>query len=471
LDDRGFKQAQLQIMLARQRKAFEEEPFPSLATRRDRLDRIGKLLKDQQEILCETISRDFGHRSRHETALLEIAPLMGSLRHTRSSLRNWMRPEKRPRSIEFLQMSNWIQYQPLGVVGIMVPWNYPLLLALGPLIEILAAGNRALIKPSEGLPETSALLAKLIGQYFSPEEVAVAEGGVEVATAFSSLAFDHLLFTGSTGVGRKVMAAAAANLTPITLELGGKSPTIVAPDYPIVSAARDIAFGKLMNAGQTCIAPDYVLIHKSKLDPLIGALATAASNFYPKQTAADQYTGLVGERARARLMEGLKECRERGARIVAVDTEMPNAGHSIPLTLVVDPPTNCVLMEEEIFGPVLPIIPYDTVEEAIAFVRGRPRPLALYIFSHDRSAQRKILENTISGNVTINGTLLHITQNDLPFGGVGPSGIGAYHGQEGFKRFSHARGVAKVRIFNPARLAMPPYGQVANLLAQFLSRS
>jgi coniferyl-aldehyde dehydrogenase len=461
----------LSSMLDRQRAAFEREPYPSLATRRDRLNRIGRLLKDQEDKLCAAVSADFGHRSLHETKLLEIAPLMGALRHTRSHLRRWMRSERRGHSIEFLQMANRVQYQPIGVVGVMVPWNYPLLLALGPLIDILAAGNRAMIKPSELVPQTSSLLANLIAEYFAPEEVVVAEGDVDVAAAFSALPFDHLLFTGSTNVGKKVMAAAAANLTPVTLELGGKSPAIIAPDYPIATAARDIAFGKLMNAGQTCIAPDYVLVARDKLEALVKALEQQAKTFYPKATAAEQYTSLIGERSHQRLIKGLEECRERGAAVVSVEIALPKTGLAIAPTIVIDPPMDCMLMEEEIFGPILPIVPYDKLEDAIALVRARPRPLALYIFTHDRSAERQILEQTISGNVTINGTLLHITQNDLPFGGVGPSGIGAYHGREGFLRFSHQRGIAKVRLFNPARLAEPPYGGLANLLAWFMGRS
>ncbi|HBF31067.1 MAG TPA: coniferyl aldehyde dehydrogenase [Rhizobium sp.] len=460
----------LSFLLARLRDAFEREPYPSLATRLDRLNRIGRLLKEQQNILCAVVSQDFGHRSVHETTLLEIVPLMGALRHARSHLRGWMRPERRGHSIEFLQMANRVQYQPLGVVGIMAPWNYPLLLALGPLIDILAAGNRAMIKPSELVPETSALLAKLLSDYFTPDEVVVAEGGVDMAAAFSALPFDHLLFTGSTNVGRKVMAAAAANLTPVTLELGGKSPAIIAPDYPIAGAARDIAFGKLMNAGQTCIAPDYVLVQRGKVEPLVKALEEEIRRFYPDTTAPEHYTGLVGQRAHARLLKGLEECRERNVRIITVDIARPKSGISIQPTIIIDPPTDCLLMEEEIFGPILPIVPYDTLEDAIAFVRARPRPLALYIFTHDRRVEHRVLEQTISGNVTVNGTLLHITQNDLPFGGVGPSGLGAYHGREGFVRFSHQRGIAKVRIFNPTRLALPPYGRLANLLARFMGR-
>ncbi|WP_246781210.1 coniferyl aldehyde dehydrogenase [Rhizobium sp. BK602] len=460
----------LQTMLKRQREAFDDDIYPSFAIRRDRLDRIGRLLKENQTALCEVVSRDFGHRSHHETTQLEIAPLMGALRHARSHLRRWMKPERRGRSIEFLQLSNWVQYQPLGVVGIMVPWNYPLLLALGPLIDILAAGNRAMIKPSELLPESSALIARLIGDYFKPEEVAVAEGGVEIAAAFSALPFDHLIFTGSTAVGRKVMASAAAHLTPLTLELGGKSPAIVAPDYPVGEAARDIAFGKLMNAGQTCIAPDYVLVERGKLEAFAAAFIAQAEAFYPRQAAQKHYSNLVGERAYRRLLSGVEECRARGVKLVTADIAMSAKGLNIAPTLVVDPPADCLLMEEEIFGPVLPLVPYDDFDAALKFIRVRPRPLALYIFTHNGVTERKALLNTVSGNVTVNGTLLHIAQNDLPFGGIGPSGIGAYHGHEGFKRFSHARGIAKVRILNPARLAMPPYGRVAEFLARFMIR-
>jgi coniferyl-aldehyde dehydrogenase len=460
----------LRAAFQRQRDAFENEFYPSFEVRRDRLDRIGRLLKENRTALCEAVSHDFGHRSPHETIQLEIAPLMGALRHTRSHLRGWMKPERRGRSIEFLQFSNWVQYQPLGVIGIMVPWNYPLLLSLGPLIDVLAAGNRALIKPSELLPETSALLGRLVASYFKPEEVAVIEGGVDVAEAFSALPFDHLIFTGSTAVARKVMAAAAANLTPLTLELGGKSPAIVAPDYPLAEAARDIAFGKLMNAGQTCIAPDYVLVERSRLDAFAAAFIAQAEAFYPRHRDQKHYSSLVGERAHARLLNGMKQCRARGVKLMTADIALPPKGLHILPTVVLDPPADCLLMEEEIFGPVLPLIPYDNLDAALKFIRDRPRPLALYLFTCDKALEKKALLETISGNVTVNGTLLHIAQNDLPFGGVGPSGMGAYHGHEGFKRFSHARGIAKVRLFNPARLATPPYGRMAALLARFMTR-
>jgi coniferyl-aldehyde dehydrogenase len=460
----------MEALLQKQRRGFEEDMNPGLSVRRDRLERLGQLTAQHADAFCEAISADFGNRSPYETKLLELAPLAGELRHAKSHLRRWMRPSRRGRSLEFLQLSNWVQYQPLGVVGIMVPWNYPLILSLGPLIDVLAAGNRAMIKPSELLPRTSAALASAIAQHFSPEEVSVVEGGVDVAAAFSALPFDHLIFTGSTAVGRKVMAAAAANLTPLTLELGGKSPTLIAPDYGLAEAARDIAFGKLMNAGQTCIAPDYVLVERSRMEALATALMEEVEVFYPARSASSQYTSIVGERSYGRLTQAIEEARGRGARIISAGTVLAGSGPTIAPTLVLDPPADCHLMEEEIFGPILPIVPYDRLEDALTFIRARPRPLALYVFTHDGDIEKQVLAGTISGNVTVNGTLLHIAQNDLPFGGVGPSGMGAYHGYEGFKRFSHARGIAKVRLFNPARFAMPPYGRIADWLARFMAR-
>ena len=460
----------LNLALQRQRRAFQVDPFPSLSVRCDRLDRLRRLVKEKGDAFCASVAADFGTRSHSETTLLEIAPLLAEIRHSRTHLRRWMRPQRRGSSLEFLQVSNRVEYQPLGVVGIMVPWNYPLLLALGPLVDVLAAGNRAMIKPSELVPKTSALLAKVIPEYFDPEEVAVIEGGVEVAQAFSALPFDHLVFTGSTAVGKLVMAAAAPNLTPVTLELGGKSPAVIAPDYPLESAARDIAFGKMMNAGQTCIAPDYVLVPREKVPQLVEALVKCIQTFYPNERVAVDFSSLVAERFRTRLVNMVEESRGRGAEIVDCGIDLSGSGARLAPTLVIDPPADCLLMEEEIFGPVLPIVPYDDLKDAISFIGTRARPLALYIFTHDGKTEKSLLRRTISGNVTINGTLLHIAQTDLPFGGVGPSGQGAYHGFDGFVRFSHARGIAKVRLFNPARLASPPFGAIAKWLVRFMTR-
>lgn len=368
-------------------------------------------------------------------------------------------------------MKNRVEYQPLGVIGILVPWNYPLLLTFGPLIDVLAAGNRAMIKPSELLPETAELIERSVSEFFTSDEVAVVNGGVDVAEAFSCLPFDHLVFTGSTAVGRKVMAAAAANLTPLTLELGGKSPVVITPDYPVEAAAHDIAFGKLMNAGQTCIAPDYVLAPRDRLRDVADAILSQAKSFYPVGSGQTDYTSLVGERNFKRMVDAIEECRASGCTILSHESVLPGKGHRIAPTIVVDPPADCLFMREEIFGPVLPLVPYDDIDAAIAFINERPRPLALYIFSKQSSLTRKLLSQTHSGNVTINGTLLHIAQNDLPFGGIGPSGLGAYHGRDGFRRFSHARGIAKVRLFNPSRLATPPYGKIAAWLERFMMRN
>lgn len=460
----------LEAALDCQRRAFQADPYPSLATRRDRLDRLRRLIKDHSDDLAAAVDADFGHRSHDETTQLEFAPLLGALRHARSHLPRWMKPSRRKKTFEFTLLSNRVVYQPLGIVGIMVPWNYPLFLALGPLIDVLAAGNRAIIKPSELLPRTSALLSQLIASYFDPAEVTVIEGDVAVAEAFSALPFDHLVFTGSTAVGKRVMAAAAAHLTPLTLELGGKSPALVAPDYPIETAARDIAFGKLLNAGQACIAPDYVLVPRDKIQTLAEALVQRIRSFYPQDTVARDFSSLVAERFHTRLTKAVEEARALGATVVTGDIDLAGKGFRFQPTLVIDPPADSLLMEEEIFGPVLPLVPYDSLDDAIAFIGQKPRPLALYLFTQNRRTEADVLRRTHSGNVTINGTLLHIAQTDLPFGGVGPSGIGAYHGFDGFVRFSHARGIAKVSIFNPGVLALPPYGRISRSLARFMTR-
>ncbi|MCM2294542.1 coniferyl aldehyde dehydrogenase [Allorhizobium sp. BGMRC 0089] len=460
----------LNALLAAQKNAFQTDCMPSHAARIERLVRLERLIETYGGRFSAAIDRDFGHRPDSETALLELAPLKAALRHTKKHLKAWMRPERRHVSLEFLTFRNRVYYQPLGVVGIMAPWNYPLMLTLGPLIDVLAAGNRALIKPSELLPETADLIQAAIGEHFAAEEVAVVTGGPEVAAAFAALPFDHLVFTGSTAVGRKVMAAAAANLTPLTLELGGKSPAIVTESFPLKKAARDLAFGKMMNAGQTCIAPDYVLVPRPLMEPLSEAIMARIAAFYPQKTAGRDYAGLVGARSLERLRKGIGEAQAAGCTILTHADALTGAGQRLAPTLVLDPPADCLLMREEIFGPVLPLVPYETLEEAIAFIRARPRPLALYLFSHDRGEQKEVLVNTYSGNVTLNGTLLHIAQNDLPFGGIGPSGLGAYHGRDGFYRFSHARGVADVRGPNPSRLAMPPYGAITRMLLRFLLR-
>jgi coniferyl-aldehyde dehydrogenase len=381
-----------------------------------------------------------------------------------------MRPERRDVAWTFKPGKAWVMYQPLGVVGIISPWNYPLLLAISPLVDALAAGNRVLLKPSELTPRFSAVLKQRLAEAFQAEEVAVVLGGVEAGEAFSRLPFDHLLFTGSTAVGRKIMAAAAEHLTPVTLELGGKSPAVVCPDYDLDRAAQAIVFGKFSNAGQTCIAPDYAMAPRQRVAALADAVIDHARRAYPAIAANPDYASIISDRHFHRLERIVREAESAGARVLRHSDADAAASRKIGPTVVVAPPDDSELMREEIFGPVLPIVPYDTLDDAVAYINARDRPLALYCFSRDAGMRERVLGGTISGDVTLNGTLLHIAQDDLPFGGVGQSGIGGYHGRDGFRRFSHPRGVFQVRGVNALGLLAPPYGKRADRVIRFLMR-
>lgn len=354
------------------------------------------------------------------------------------------------------------------MIGILAPWNYPLLLALGPLVDALAAGNRAMLKPSELTPEFSELLAHLVSEYFRPDEVAVVTGGVEVAQAFAALPFDHLVFTGSTAVGRKVAAAAAANLTPVTLEMGGKSPAIIAREYPLDKAARSILLGKFVNAGQTCIAPDYLLVSADKAETVARMILASVQQAYPDPQTNPQFGNVITQRHRDRLLGAIKEARSAGATIL--QSGLAGQTGKIPPTVVLHAPEGSLLLNEEVFGPILPIVAYDDLDEALEFINARPRPLALYAFTNDRNILDKILDSAISGGVTLNGTLLHIAQDRLPFGGVGDSGTGAYHGRDGFLRLSRARAVYKPGFVNMFEIMGPPFGRLARLVIRFLGR-
>ena len=452
-----------------QHAASRREPAPSLQARLDALGEVRRLVADHQAALAEAISGDFGVRSRSETDLLEAAPLFSALRHARRHLAGWMRPERRPVEITFQPARAWVRHEPLGVVGIVAPWNYPLLLTLSPLADVLAAGNRALLKPSELTPRFSELLQRLIAERFDPAHVAVVTGGPDVAAAVSALPFDHLVFTGSTSVGRKVMQAAAANLTPVTLELGGKSPAVVCPDFSLDKAARSIAFGKFVNAGQTCIAPDYALVPAAKADAFAEAVMAQVRRGYPAVARNDDYSSLVTQRHYDRLADAVEAARTGGARVLTHDDDGARQARKLGPTVVLDTPPDSLLLSEEIFGPVLPVVGYERLEDALAFIAARDRPLALYAFTHDARLQAQVLDGAISGGVTLNGTLLHIAQESLPFGGVGPSGMGAYHGREGFRRFSHARSVYKVGPFNAFERLGPPWGKMAKTVGRMLS--
>ena len=453
-----------------QHAASRQTPAADPGLRRDRLERLRSVVAGNEAALAEAISQDFRVRSRTETELLEIVPTLNAIRHARKNLAGWMRPERRRVDPLFQPASARVRHEPLGVVGIISPWNYPLQLALSPLVDALAAGNRAMLKPSELTPAFSDLLRRLIAERFDESEVAVITGGVEVGEAFASLPFDHLLFTGSTEVGRKVYLAAAANLVPVTLELGGKSPTIVCPGYDLARAARSIAFGKFVNAGQTCIAPDYVLVPEGKERALADALMAQVQRSYPAIAGNDDYSGLISERHRRRLADAIEAARQAGATVLSHEEEGARAEGKIGPTILLGAPDSSLFLTEEIFGPVLPILPYRNLDEAIAFVAARERPLALYCFSNSRREQRQVLDGAISGGVTLNGTLMHVAQENLPFGGVGASGIGAYHGHEGFKRFSHARAVHRIGFVNVFERLGPPWGKMAKSLGRRLAK-
>lgn len=459
--------------LAAMRAAFDRlhaasrrEPPADLELRRDRLERLKIMVRARADQFAAAIADDFGTRAPIETELMELVPTLGAIDHALKNLSKWMRPEKRKVGLNFQPGRAFVQYQPLGVIGIISPWNYPLNLALSPLVDALGAGNRAMLKPSELTPAFSAALAEAIGEAFDEDEVVVVTGGIEVGRAFASLPFDHLLFTGSTAVGREVYKAAAANLVPVTLELGGKSPVILADDYPLAKAARSIAFGKFLNAGQTCIAPDYVLVPEAKAEALAEALLAEVRKSYPDPARDPDYSGVISERHRERLLGAVAAARAKGAKVLAHGEEAAREAGKVAPTIVIGAPEETILASEEIFGPLLPIVPYRRLEDAIAFVNARDRPLALYCFSKQPETQAHVLRNVVSGGATINGTLLHIAQESLPFGGVGPSGIGAYHGVEGFKRFSHARGVFRAGPFIAFERLGPPWGKLARRMAK-----
>jgi coniferyl-aldehyde dehydrogenase len=461
--------ASLGARLGKQRAAFLRGGPPTLAERIADLTRLKTALLVRREAFAAAVDADFSHRSAYETMIMEIIPLVQGIDYLKRNLKAWMRPRRRSVGVSFLPGKALVLYQPLGVVGIMSPWNYPLSLTLMPLATAIAAGNRAMIKPSEFTPKTTELLAAMLGEIFPEEQVAVATGGPEVGAAFSALPFDHLIFTGSTAVGRAVMRAASDHLVPVTLELGGKSPAIVEPGFPLERAAASIAAGKLANAGQTCIAPDYALVAEADIEPFVGAFSAAAAKLYPGGAADPAFAAIVNPHHHARLEGLIADARAKGARIVEIGAADAANSQKLTPALVLDATPDMRIMQEEIFGPVLPIVPYRDIDEAIAYVNARPRPLALYIFGEDGPARRKILERTTSGNVTINDTVMHYAIDDLPFGGVGASGIGAYHGEEGFKALSHAKGVFEQAKWNLASLLRAPYGRVTDaVLARLL---
>ncbi len=453
---------QLEQLFARQREAFRANPMPSAEQRIQWLKALSQMLSGNQEALIKAISQDFSNRSADETRLAEIMPSLQGIHYASSRIKKWMKPSRRSVGMAFQPAAAKVIYQPLGVVGVIVPWNYPLFLAMGPLVGALAAGNRVMIKMSESTPATSQLVKDLLGKIFPEDLVCVALGEAEVGVAFSKLAFDHLLFTGATSIGKHVMRAAAENLTPVTLELGGKSPVIVSADVPLSDAAERIAFGKTMNAGQTCVAPDYVLVPRERVEGFVEAYRAAVTRFYPQLQDNPDYTAIINERQLQRLKGLLSDAESKGAKVINLYPEAQ--GRRMPQAVLLNVNDDMQVMQDEIFGPLLPIVPYDSLEQAFAYINDRPRPLALYYFGYNKAEQQRVLEQTHSGGVCLNDTMLHVAQDDMPFGGVGPSGMGHYHGHEGFKTFSHAKGTFIKQRFNAARMIYPPYGKALQKL-------
>lgn len=448
-------------VLEEQRQAFRKNPMPSLTERRENLKRLKRALLTHEDRLIEAIDRDFSCRSKDETRIAEIMPAVQGINYTLNHLGQWMKPSKRKVSMLFQPATNKVHYQPLGVVGVIVPWNYPLFLAVGPMMSALAAGNRVMVKMSEFTPHTSALFKELMDATFPQDLVAVINGDADVAADFSSRAFDHLLFTGSTAVGRLVMKAAAENLTPVTLELGGKSPAIISSDIPMEDAAHRIAFGKAFNAGQTCVAPDYVLCPADRIQTFVDEFRSQFASLFANLRDNDDFTAIINERQYNRLQGILEDAREKGAELIEINPARENlkdGTRKMPITLVLNATEEMQVMQDEIFGPILPVVSYNTLDDAIQYVNDRPRPLSLYYFGYESEMQDHVLAQTHSGGVCINDTLMHVAQDDMPFGGVGGSGMGHYHGKEGFLTFSHAKSVFSKQRFNSSKYVYPPYG-------------
>jgi coniferyl-aldehyde dehydrogenase len=454
-------------LLEAQRADFLKEGAVSAATRIDRLDRGIDVLIRYADKLAEALNSDFSCRPREVTLLTDVGASVAPMKHAKKHLRKWMKAEKRPTVFPLNLMGgrSRIEYQPLGVAGIIAPWNFPVSMVFAPMSGALAAGNRIMVKPSEFTPATSEVLKAMMEDVYDPKEVVVFTGGPEVGQAFSNMPLDHLLFTGATSVARHIMAAASRNLVPVTLELGGKSPVIISRTADLEKSLGRIMMGKTLNAGQICLAPDYLLVPEEKLHEVITIAQNAVAAMYPRLLDNDQYTSVVNERHFQRLNSYLAEAEERGVKTIAInpageDFSKQQGTYKIPPTLIPEPPEDSKVLQEEIFGPLLPIRTYKEFSETIDYINSKPRPLAAYYFGEDASEQTAVETRTTSGGICINDVVMHIAQEDLPFGGVGPSGMGSYHGIEGFRTFSHAKSIYRQTKLNFAKLGglLPPYG-------------
>jgi coniferyl-aldehyde dehydrogenase len=472
-DDHSGSIDEMKKILSNQKALFINEPNIAWLKRKENLKKLGSIIKDHESDFINAISKDFGNRASEETIIAEMLVIQGGINHALKHTPKWMRTRKAPTALQFKPAYNRVIPQPLGVIGIMSPWNYPLQLAVMPLIGALGAGNRAMIKPSEYTPLFSKLLKKVLGKVFSEDEVYVALGGVDVATCFSSLHFDHLIFTGSTNVGRIVAKSAAANLVPCTLELGGKSPAIIDESANLKTAVARLTNAKLLNAGQTCVAPDYLLMPKSQVSDFASAMISQAETFYPEFAGNKDYTSIIADSHYARLQNLLEDAENKGAKIRVAgndDKQQLAKERRIPLTIVTETTPDMKIMQEEIFGPLLPILESESLNESLEYISKRDRPLALYWFGKNKNKLNQVLKESISGGVTINDATWHVIQEDIPFGGVGPSGMGAYHGEVGFRTFSHMKGVFFQSKFSQGSKLHPPYGPMASKMINLMKK-
>lgn len=472
----GATIARMTDVLARQRRAHIEQGPPSAKQRIERLDRMFALLADHRNEICDAMAADYVVRAPEQTMLADVVACADGIRHAKKHLRQWMRPARRAPNFPLGQLGAkaHVQYQPLGVIGNIVPWNFPVNLTFGPLTGMLAAGNRVMIKMSEFVPHTAALVERLIGSTFDEAEVAFFGGGPDVGAAFGALPFDHLFFTGSPRVGRLVMRAASENLTPVTLELGGKSPVMIGRTADLAITARRVAWGKTLNSGQVCLAPDYVLVPEDMRDAFVAAFMAEVTRMYPAMRDNPQYTSMINDMQYRRVRSYLDDARARGVNVIEINPANEDfsaqRARKMPLTLLFDPPDDSLVMQNEIFGPLLPVKTYKTIDQALAYVNSRPRPLALYYFGADRAEAEHVLSRTTSGGACVNEVIVHAMQDDLPFGGCGNSGMGAYHGEQGFRTFSHAKGVFTGTKRDPFFLLRPPYGEGVHRLFRFMLR-
>ncbi|MBI1233012.1 MAG: aldehyde dehydrogenase family protein [Alphaproteobacteria bacterium] len=460
----------LKTLLARQKEAFADQRHRPIDQRKADIQKVADLTKNHAEDIMAAISADYGVRSCAETQIAEIGFVISAAKHAKSHVGKWAKARSASVPMTLAPGKAYVRREPKGVVGIVSPWNYPWQLAIAPLIAALSAGCRAIIKPSELTPKTADLMGRLLAEAFDESQVAVVTGGPKVGEAFTQQKFDHLFYTGSTHVGRLVAMAAADNLVPVTLELGGKSPAILTEDYDPADAASPLAWGKYFNAGQTCIAPDYVLAPRSKVEATAEAVLGQVETFFPDYAVDTDYTAIVSDRHHARLTAMIEEARAAGARVLQPKGSESGNARKLPPTIVIDPPVESQLMKEEIFGPILPILPYDTLNDAIAFVNERDHPLALYVYSRDKSLARSVLDRTISGGASVNASMLHMSVEGMPFGGVGASGQGAYHGEHGFLTFTHERAVFEAPKWHPSRLIAPPYGKTFDFISKLQSK-